>query len=125
MQIIVTGTLLGGTYALIALGLTLQYGAARIMNLANGETLVAACFVSFWLFTAMGVNPLLSMVVIALHTAYLAALLSGAVDTHGLMLLALAAYAVYVVNAAQFVLKLRAARLQGDRAYPTTMGLSS
>ena len=65
MQIIVTGTLLGGTYALIALGLTLQYGAARIMNLANGETLVAACFVSFWLFTAMGVNPLLSMVVIA------------------------------------------------------------
>ena len=62
MQIIVTGTLLGGTYALIALGLTLQYGAARIMNLANGETLVAACFVSFWLFTAMGVNPLLGMI---------------------------------------------------------------
>ena len=65
MQIIVTGTLLGGTYALIALGLTLQYGAARIMNLANGETLVAACFVAFWLSTAMGVNPLLGMVVIA------------------------------------------------------------
>ena len=54
MQIIVTGTLLGGTYALIALGLTLQYGVARIMNLANGETLVAACFVAFWLFTAYG-----------------------------------------------------------------------
>ena len=65
MQIIVTGTLLGGTYALIALGLTLQYGAARIMNLANGETLVAACFVAFWLFTALGVNPLLGMVLIA------------------------------------------------------------
>lgn len=65
MQIIVTGALLGGTYALIALGLTLQYGAARIMNLANGETLVAACFVTFWLFTAMGVNPLLGMVLIA------------------------------------------------------------
>ena len=70
-------------------------------------------------------EDVVSMVVIALHTAYLAALLSGAVDTHGLMLLALAAYAVYVVNAAQFVLKLRAARLQGDRAYPTTMGFSS
>ncbi|MBT1510693.1 branched-chain amino acid ABC transporter permease [Bradyrhizobium sp. SRL28] len=65
MQIIVTGTLLGGTYALIALGLTLQYGAARIMNLANGETLVAAGFVAFWLFTALGVNPLLGMVLIA------------------------------------------------------------
>ncbi len=52
MEIIVTGILLGGTYALIAIGLTLQYGVARIMNLANGETLVAACFVAFWLFTA-------------------------------------------------------------------------
>lgn len=65
MQILVTGTLLGGTYALIALGLTLQYGAARIMNLANGETLVAACFVAFWLFTSLGVNPLLGIAVIA------------------------------------------------------------
>jgi 3-vinyl bacteriochlorophyllide hydratase len=52
-----------------------------------------------------------SMVVIGLHTAYLAALLSGALDNHAMMLLALAAYASYVVNATQFVLKLRAARL--------------
>jgi branched-chain amino acid transport system permease protein len=71
MQIIVTGALLGGTYALIALGLTLQYGAARILNLANGETLVAACFVAFWLFTAMGVNPLFGMVLIAPIYAWL------------------------------------------------------
>ena len=42
MEILVTGMLLGGTYALIALGLTLQYGVARIMNLAYGESLVAA-----------------------------------------------------------------------------------
>ncbi len=52
-----------------------------------------------------------SMVVIGLHTAYLAALLSGALDNHAMMLLALAAYSTYVVNATQFVLKLRAARL--------------
>ncbi|MGQ2907653.1 MAG: branched-chain amino acid ABC transporter permease [Aliihoeflea sp.] len=65
MQIIVTGILLGGTYALIALGLTLQYGVARIMNLANGETFVAACFIAFWLFTAMQINPLLGLLVIA------------------------------------------------------------
>ena len=70
-------------------------------------------------------EDMVSMVVIALHTAYLAALLSGAVDTHSLMLLALAAYAVYVVNAAQFILKLRAARLQSDRSYPAAMGVSS
>jgi 3-vinyl bacteriochlorophyllide hydratase len=51
------------------------------------------------------------MLVLALHTAYLAALFSGALEPRGQMLLALAAYAAYVVNAAQFLLKLRAARL--------------
>jgi 3-vinyl bacteriochlorophyllide hydratase len=57
-------------------------------------------------------EDMVSMLVLALHTAYLAALISGALDTRQLMLLALAAYATYVINAAQFVLKLRAARLQ-------------
>jgi 3-vinyl bacteriochlorophyllide hydratase len=52
-----------------------------------------------------------SMLVLALHTAYLAALAFGWLSPHGLMLLALAAYATYVINATQFVLKLRAARL--------------
>jgi branched-chain amino acid transport system permease protein len=65
MNILVTGILLSGTYALIALGLTLQYGVARIMNLGNGETLVAACFVALWLFTAFSINPLIGLVIIA------------------------------------------------------------
>lgn len=52
-----------------------------------------------------------SMVVLALHTGYLMALATGWLDARGLMFLALAAYATYVVNATQFVLKLRAARL--------------
>jgi branched-chain amino acid transport system permease protein len=65
METIVTGILLGGTYALVALGLTLQYGVSRIMNLANGETLVAACFIAFWLFTSYHVNPLWGLLVIA------------------------------------------------------------
>jgi len=56
-----------------------------------------------------------SMLVIALHTAYLAALLSGAVPAHQQMYLALAAYATYVVNAGQFLLKLRGARLEQRR----------
>lgn len=64
MLILLTGLLLGGTYTLIALGLTLQYGVARIMNLANGETLVAACFVTFWLYTGFGINPLLGLLLI-------------------------------------------------------------
>ncbi|RST84738.1 branched-chain amino acid ABC transporter permease [Aquibium carbonis] len=65
MNIIVTGILLSGTYALVALGLTLQYGVARIMNLSNGETLVAACFVAFWLYTGFAINPLVGMLIIA------------------------------------------------------------
>ena len=51
-----------------------------------------------------------SMLVLALHTAYLAALVFGWLDARGQMLLALAAYATYVINATQFLLKLRAAR---------------
>ena len=68
-----------------------------------GRYLVAEAF--FW-------EDVFSMLVIALHTAYLVALASSALDALGLMWLALAAYAAYVINAAQFVLKLRAARLQ-------------
>ncbi len=66
-----------------------------------------------------------SMLVLALHTAYLAALLSGALDAHSLMLLALTAYATYVINAGQFILKLRAARLQSDGWHAAGMGLTS
>ncbi len=57
-----------------------------------------------------------SMLVIALHTAYLAALVTGWLDLRGQLWLALAAFATYVVNATQFILKLRAARLGEQRA---------
>ena len=56
------------------------------------------------------------MLVLALHTAYLGALATGALDGRQQMLLALAAYASYVVNATQFVVKLRAARRDQDEA---------
>ena len=58
---VLTGLMLGGMYALIAMGLTLQYGVARIMNLSYGEFLVAAAFASWWLFTGWGLNPLVGL----------------------------------------------------------------
>lgn len=61
-----------------------------------------------------------SMVVLSLHTAYLWALFSGALTTQGQLLLALAAYGAYVINATQFVLKLRAARLGAEAARQAT-----
>jgi 3-vinyl bacteriochlorophyllide hydratase len=66
-----------------------------------------------WLFAAPFYwEDVFSMLVLALHTAYLVALWQGWLGPQGLMLLALAAYASYVINAGQFLLKLRAARLQ-------------
>ncbi len=59
-----------------------------------------------------------SMLVLALHTAYLVALATGWMAARPLMFLALAAYAAYVINATQFLLKLRAARLDQARAEP-------
>jgi 3-vinyl bacteriochlorophyllide hydratase len=52
-----------------------------------------------------------SMLVLLLHTLYLVALATGYLDQYQLMILALAAYATYVVNAGQFIWKLRMARL--------------
>ena len=67
-----------------------------------GQYLLAPAF--FW-------EDVVSFLVIALHTAYLVALLTGWLDPTALMWLALAAYATYVVNAAQFIWKFRLARL--------------
>ena len=53
-----------------------------------------------------------SMLVIALHTTYLVALFTGYLDDRQLMILALAAYFTYVINAGQFIWKLRMARLE-------------
>ncbi|KAA5604970.1 2-vinyl bacteriochlorophyllide hydratase [Roseospira marina] len=57
-----------------------------------------------------------SMLVLALHTAYLVSLFLDLLNPTALMVLALSAYATYVINAGQFVLKLRAARLQQNAA---------
>jgi 3-vinyl bacteriochlorophyllide hydratase len=67
-----------------------------------------------WLFApAFFWEDVVSMGVIALHTACLVAMATGWLEPRAQMLLALAAYAAYIVNAVQFLLKLRAARL-GD-----------
>jgi 3-vinyl bacteriochlorophyllide hydratase len=113
---------------LVSLGLVLRY-------LANGEGLAAATasvvlktlvlylimvtgaiwekvvFGRYLFAPAFYWEDVFSMLVLALHTAYLVALATGSLSARERMLLALAAYAAYVINATQFVLKLRAARL--------------
>ena len=80
-----------------------------------GRYLFAAAF--YW-------EDVFSMLVIALHTAYLFALATGWLGSHGQLLLALAAFATYIVNATQFVLKLRAARL-GERLAASAASMDS
>ncbi|EJL50479.1 branched-chain amino acid ABC-type transport system, permease component [Rhizobium sp. CF122] len=60
---ILSGLVLGGTYALVAMGLTLQYGIARIMNLAYGETIIAAAFLAYVMFSQWGVSPVLGLLI--------------------------------------------------------------
>ena len=61
---LITGLVLGGTYALVAMGLTLQYGISRIMNLAYGEILIFAAFAAFLLFSTLGINPIIGLALV-------------------------------------------------------------
>jgi len=65
MDIVIIGLLLGGTYALMAIGLQLQYGVARIMNLANGEILIAGAFSTFWFYAGTQLSPLFALFLVA------------------------------------------------------------
>ncbi len=92
-----TASIVVKTLALYAIMVTGSIWEEKVF----GKYLFARAF--FW-------EDVFSILVLALHTAYLVALWTGWLDARELMLLALTAYASYVVNAAQFVLKLRTAR---------------
>lgn len=78
-----------------------------------------------WLFApAFFWEDVFSMLVLALHTAYLVMLFAGIGTTGQRMGVALAGYAAYIVNAAQFLWKLRMARLQGANAPESTPRLA-
>ena len=61
IEVILGGVILGGLYALVAIGFNLQYGMARIVNLAYGEFLMGAAFAAFWMFTLFRINPIVGM----------------------------------------------------------------
>lgn len=63
LDVLIAGLLLGGIYALIAVGLSLQYGVARVLNIAHGEFIMLGAFITWALFTHTGINPILSLVV--------------------------------------------------------------
>jgi branched-chain amino acid transport system permease protein len=78
LNIVIAGILSGGLYALIASGFNLQYGVARILNVAHGEFIMLAALGTFTLFSVLGIHPLLALVIcgpitfliaIAIHAA--------------------------------------------------------
>lgn len=104
---IATGSVVVKTMALYAIMITGSIWEREVF----GQYLFAPAF--YW-------EDMISMLVLALHTAYLAALFTAALEPRALLILALAAYASYAVNAAQFLLKLRAARKSTERiAHPS------
>ena len=62
-QLVVSTILLGGLYALIAVGLTLIFGVMRVVNFAHGEFLMLAMYAAFWAFTLLHFDPYLTLFV--------------------------------------------------------------
>ena len=59
IELLASGLITGGIYALVALGLNLQYGLMRILNIAHGEFLMLGAYLTWMVQTQFGVNPLL------------------------------------------------------------------
>jgi branched-chain amino acid transport system permease protein len=62
LDIVIAGLLMGGIYALIAVGLSLQYGVARVLNVSHGEFMMLGAFIT-WMLYQFGVNPLVSLAI--------------------------------------------------------------
>ena len=65
IQAIISGLLMGLIYALVAVGLSLIFGLMEIVNFAHGEFLMLAMFTTFWLWSLAGLDPLLSLPLVA------------------------------------------------------------
>jgi 3-vinyl bacteriochlorophyllide hydratase len=109
---VATASVIAKTIALYAIMVTGSIWERQVF----GRYLFARPF--FW-------EDVFSILVLALHTTYLAVLMSRALAPRDQMLIALAAYAAYLINATQFLLKLRAARRQQAVSHVGAAGLAS
>jgi branched-chain amino acid transport system permease protein len=64
LQSLLSGVLVGGTYALVGIGLTLIFGVMRVINFAHGDLLMIGMYLTFYLFTLLRIDPFLSIVIV-------------------------------------------------------------
>ena len=64
IQALINGVLMGGVYAIMALGLTLIFGVLRIINLAHGNLMVVGMYASYWLFVLFRIDPYFSLLAV-------------------------------------------------------------
>ena len=64
LDILITGLILGGIYALIAVGLSLQYGVGRVLNISHGEFILVGALSTYSLYTNFHISPLVAIAVI-------------------------------------------------------------
>jgi len=65
LDVVIAGLIMGGIYALIAVGLSLQYGVGRVLNVSHGEFIMLGAFITYSLYTIFGISPLISLVICA------------------------------------------------------------
>ena len=65
LDVVIAGLIQGGSYALIAVGFNLQWGVTRVLNMSHGEFIMLGAFAAYFLYTVLGVSPLLSLVISA------------------------------------------------------------
>ena len=63
VQTLILGLLVGGVYALLASGLTLIFGVMRVINIAHGAFLILAAFLTYSLWTGLGLDPLVAILI--------------------------------------------------------------
>jgi branched-chain amino acid transport system permease protein len=81
-DIVIAGLLMGGIYVLIAMGLSLQYGVAKVLNIAHGEFIMIGALLTWTVYTAFGINPLVSLAICGPVTFILGFLIYRTVFTH-------------------------------------------
>lgn len=65
LEVLVVGVMLGGIYGLVSIGLNLIFGVVRVVNFAQGAMVMVGMYATYWVYTALGLNPYLAILLVA------------------------------------------------------------